>query len=58
MVRHTPKLVICLREGYGAKTFLSDLGAGLTVAVIFKYSAGDGGATTVIGVAHGWIYII
>lgn len=32
--RHTPKLVICLREGYGLKTFLSDLGAGLTVAVI------------------------
>jgi sulfate permease, SulP family len=33
-VRHTPKLVICLREGYGAKKFLADLGAGLTVAVI------------------------
>jgi SulP family sulfate permease len=33
-VRHTPKLVICLREGYHAKTFFSDLGAGLTVAVI------------------------
>ena len=33
-VRHTPKLVICLREGYGVKPFLSDLGAGLTVAVI------------------------
>ncbi|MBS0196269.1 MAG: STAS domain-containing protein [Planctomycetes bacterium] len=32
--RHTPKLVICLREGYGVRTFLSDLGAGLTVAVI------------------------
>ncbi len=32
--RHTPKLVICLREGYGARTFLSDLGGGLTVAVI------------------------
>lgn len=31
---------------------------GLTVAVIFKYTAGDGGATTVIGVAHGWIYIV
>src|SRR3954463_16299540 len=30
--RHTPKLLICLREGYGFKTFLSDLGAGLTVA--------------------------
>lgn len=33
-VRHTPKLVICLREGYGVKTFGSDLAAGLTVAVI------------------------
>jgi SulP family sulfate permease len=32
--RHTPKLLVCLREGYGAKLFLSDLGAGLTVAVI------------------------
>src|SRR5438045_3775752 len=32
--RHTPKLVICLREGYGGSKFLSDLGAGLTVAVI------------------------
>ncbi|MBL9120584.1 MAG: STAS domain-containing protein [Phycisphaerae bacterium] len=32
--RHTPKLVICLREGYRPRTFLSDLGAGLTVAVI------------------------
>jgi sulfate permease, SulP family len=32
--RHTPKLLICLREGYGLKTFLADLGAGLTVAVI------------------------
>jgi SulP family sulfate permease len=32
--RHTPKLVICLREGYKAKTFFSDLGGGLTVAVI------------------------
>ncbi len=32
--RHTPKLLICLREGYGIKTFLSDAGAGLTVAVI------------------------
>lgn len=31
---------------------------GLTVAVIFKYTSGDGGATTVIGVAHGWIYIV
>jgi SulP family sulfate permease len=32
--RHTPKLVVCLREGYGLRTFLADLGAGLTVAVI------------------------
>lgn len=32
--RHTPKLVICLREGYGSKLFLADLGAGLAVAVI------------------------
>ncbi|MFO0874521.1 MAG: SulP family inorganic anion transporter [Phycisphaerales bacterium] len=32
--RHTPKLVICLREGYALRTFASDLGAGLTVAVI------------------------
>ncbi len=34
IARHTPKLVICLREGYGLKPFLSDLGAGLTVAII------------------------
>lgn len=33
-VRHTPKLVICLREGYTPRTFAADLGAGLTVAVI------------------------
>lgn len=33
-VRHTPKLVICLREGYSFKLFLGDLTAGLTVAVI------------------------
>lgn len=32
--RHTPKLLICLREGYSLRTFFSDLGAGLTVAVI------------------------
>ncbi len=32
--RHTPKLVVCLREGYSWRTFLSDLIAGLTVAVI------------------------
>lgn len=33
-VRHTPKLVTCLREGYSLKIFLADLAAGLTVAVI------------------------
>jgi SulP family sulfate permease len=33
-VRHTPKLIICFREGYSLKTFLADLLAGLTVAVI------------------------
>jgi SulP family sulfate permease len=33
-VRHTPKLVTCLREGYTPKIFLADLAAGLTVAVI------------------------
>ena len=32
--RHTPKLVICFREGYSGKQFLTDLGAGATVAVI------------------------
>ncbi len=32
--RHTPKLLICLREGYSIKAFASDLGAGLTVSVI------------------------
>ena len=32
--RLTPKLVICLREGYTKRTFLGDLTAGLTVAVI------------------------
>ncbi len=32
--RHTPKLIICMREGYGVRPFLADLGAGLTVAVI------------------------
>lgn len=32
--RHTPKLFVCLAEGYGSKTFLADLGAGLTVSVI------------------------
>ncbi|MBL8731096.1 MAG: STAS domain-containing protein [Planctomycetes bacterium] len=32
--RHTPKLLICLREGYDLRKFLGDLGAGLTVAVI------------------------
>ena len=32
--RHTPKLLICLREGYGFKKFAADLGAGATVAII------------------------
>lgn len=32
--RHTPKLLTCLREGYSTKVFVSDLLAGLTVAVI------------------------
>lgn len=31
---------------------------GLTVAVILKYTSGDHGATAIIGVAHGWIYVI
>ncbi len=33
-MRFTPKLAICIREGYGSRTFLRDLMAGLTVAVI------------------------
>lgn len=33
-VRHTPKLMICLREGYTSRTFLSDAAAGVTVAII------------------------
>lgn len=32
--RHTPKLIVCFREGYDLKKFMADLGAGLTVAVI------------------------
>ncbi|MFG0242756.1 MAG: SulP family inorganic anion transporter [Phycisphaerales bacterium JB054] len=32
--RYTPKLVICLREGYTKRRFFGDLAAGLTVAVI------------------------
>lgn len=32
--RHTPKLVICLREGYDSRKFAADLGAGITVAII------------------------
>jgi len=32
--RYTPKLVVCLREGYGVKRFMGDLTGGLTVAVI------------------------
>ena len=34
MSRFTPKLLVCLREGYSRQTFLSDLGAGLTVGII------------------------
>ncbi len=34
LARFTPKLVICLREGYTAHIFLQDLLAGITVAVI------------------------
>ncbi|MGZ4533095.1 MAG: DUF3817 domain-containing protein [Mycobacteriaceae bacterium] len=30
----------------------------LTVSVILKYTSGDHGATAVIGVAHGWIYVV
>jgi len=30
----TPKLVVCLREGYGRKTFTADLFAGLTVGIV------------------------
>jgi sulfate permease, SulP family len=32
--RHTPKIITCLREGYGSRNFAADLSAGLTVAVI------------------------
>jgi MFS superfamily sulfate permease-like transporter len=32
--RHTPKLVVCLREGYDARMFAGDVVAGLTVAVV------------------------
>jgi SulP family sulfate permease len=32
--RYTPKLLVCLKEGYGARLFLGDLSAGLTVAII------------------------
>jgi SulP family sulfate permease len=32
--RYLPKLIVCLREGYTAKAFAGDLGAGLTVAII------------------------
>ncbi|MEX2219449.1 MAG: SulP family inorganic anion transporter [Phycisphaerales bacterium] len=34
MSRYTPKLLVCLREGYTPRAFLGDLGAGVTVAVI------------------------
>jgi SulP family sulfate permease len=30
----TPKSIVCLREGYGRQFFLSDLAAGVTVAII------------------------
>ncbi len=30
----------------------------LTVAVIFKYTSGDHGATAIIGLTHGWIYVV
>src|SRR5258708_652982 len=30
----TPKLLVCFREGYHRRTFLSDLFAGLTVGVV------------------------
>ena len=30
----TPKLLVCLREGYTKQTFLSDLIAGLTVGIV------------------------
>ena len=29
-----PKSIVCLRKGYGREFFFSDLGAGLTVAII------------------------
>lgn len=29
-----PKSIVCLREGYGRQFFFSDVGAGLTVAII------------------------
>ncbi len=34
MHRLIPKSVVCLREGYTARQFVGDLGAGLTVAII------------------------
>src|SRR5262245_32324547 len=34
IARHTPKLLICLKEGYSARRFAGDLTAGVTVAVI------------------------
>lgn len=30
----------------------------LTISVVFKYTVGDGGATSIVGVAHGWIYMV
>jgi SulP family sulfate permease len=32
--RYIPKLIVCLREGYGRARFLGDLSGGLTVAII------------------------
>jgi SulP family sulfate permease len=61
-VRHTPKLVICLREGYGPRTFLSDLAGGLTVAVIALPLAMALGIASVpqnvadqLGAIHPWL---
>jgi len=34
MSRYTPKLLVCLREGYTRHHFFSDLAAGITVGII------------------------
>ncbi|WP_127783547.1 DUF3817 domain-containing protein [Rhodococcus sp. X156] len=31
---------------------------GLVVAMIFKYTVGDAGVTSIIAIAHGWIYVV